>query len=237
MKKAFFQSAIAGGLLALASGACALTLDGLVSDLGTPYGTDPTSEGIQGPVDLDAIYVKEESGIVHFALTNPNAISGGNNWGKYLLWIDSKAGGATSDAWGRAVTFPSGFAPDYQISSWVDGSGGAELYSWTGTAWSQVDQDTAPSDFDNGFAFAISNVGPSGVEFQVTRAAIGNASAIELIGGTTGSGGSDNIQDAVGDSSQPNGNPNWSTPTPLSAPNSGNSTTFVPVAVSGFAID
>jgi hypothetical protein len=59
------------------------------------------------------------------------------NWGKYMVGIDSAAGGDTAgNGWGRPISMSSGM--DYWVGSWVDTpTNGMEVYNWTGAAWNQ----------------------------------------------------------------------------------------------------
>lgn len=62
---------------------------------------------------------------------NLNAGFGGTDWGKYGILFDTRAGGTTgaSNAWGRAILTPNNQI-DYWVGSWVDGSGGAQLWEY-----------------------------------------------------------------------------------------------------------
>ena len=90
-------------------------------------------------LDIDEVEVTHTATDISFAITLVGDIAV-NNWGKYLISFDTIAAGDTSgNGWGRPISMSSGM--DYWIGSWVDGGGGAELYSWDGTAWNS---STAP---------------------------------------------------------------------------------------------
>lgn len=56
------------------------------------------------------------------------------DWGKYLIGIDSTAGGdPTGDGWNRPIGMSGGM--DYWLGSWADFGNGAETYNWNGSAW------------------------------------------------------------------------------------------------------
>jgi hypothetical protein len=56
------------------------------------------------------------------------------DWGKYMVGIDSVAGGDTvGNGWGRPISMSSGM--DYWLGSWVDGGNGMEVRNWDGAAW------------------------------------------------------------------------------------------------------
>ncbi|MGI8905490.1 MAG: hypothetical protein ACR2IE_03250 [Candidatus Sumerlaeaceae bacterium] len=232
------------GALAAASitgTASALTLDGIVSDLGAAAASDPTTpwtapgdEGGAGNnqnLDLQDLYVAESGGIIHIAMTVDTPFTATvNDWGKYKIYIQTDNGGVgntTSDPWGRAIRAGGSFSPQYVLSAWVDGGGGSQFHHWnTGTsAWDVVGAGSS-------FAFSNSgNGGNAGVEWSVTRAALGNPATIQVQGTDTGGGGSDNGQDAV--PSQTNAT-DWSTVTVLATPTSA---AAVPVTISGFSVE
>jgi hypothetical protein len=68
---------------------------------------------------------------------NPQTV----NWGKYCIGIDTNTAtgdtGSNGNGWGRKITMaPRGM--DFWVGSWVDGTGGAELYGYDGVAWTQL---------------------------------------------------------------------------------------------------
>ena len=55
-----------------------------------------------------------------------------DNWGKYMVGIDSAAGGSpTGNGWGRPINMAD---MDHWLGGWADQQGGGELYEYTG-AW------------------------------------------------------------------------------------------------------
>lgn len=62
-----------------------------------------------------------------------------NDWGKYLVGIDTVAGGNTTgpDAWGKPISMSAG-GMDYFIGSWLNFGTGAEVLSWSGSTWDAV---------------------------------------------------------------------------------------------------
>jgi hypothetical protein len=64
-----------------------------------------------------------------------SSIGSPSDWGNYLIGFDTVAGGKTTvgDPWGHPIGISSGL--DHWIGSWVNFGGGAELHSWTGSAW------------------------------------------------------------------------------------------------------
>jgi len=56
------------------------------------------------------------------------------DWGKYMVIIDSVAGGDTAgNGWARPISMASG--ADSWLGSWVDGGNGLENRSWNGASW------------------------------------------------------------------------------------------------------
>lgn len=54
------------------------------------------------------------------------------DWGKYLIGLDSTAGGdVAGNAWSRPIGMSSGM--DYWIGTWADSGNGAEVYKHTGS--------------------------------------------------------------------------------------------------------
>lgn len=71
-----------------------------------------------------------------------NNNDGSQNWAKYLVWfdLDGAASGNEGNGWGRNVD--TNRASDYYVGTWVDGSGGGEIYRATGSNngdWSRTD--------------------------------------------------------------------------------------------------
>ncbi|GJM25397.1 MAG: hypothetical protein DHS20C16_18120 [Phycisphaerae bacterium] len=104
--------------------------------------TDTTGDtfagvGGGGILDIASVEVTNTATEVSFAVTLVGDIAA-TNWGKYLVVIDSAAGGDTAGdppPWNRNVSMASGM--DYFVGSWADGtaSDGAELYSYDGANW------------------------------------------------------------------------------------------------------
>ncbi len=56
------------------------------------------------------------------------------SWTKYMLFIDTAAGGTTSNAWSRPINLTSDI--DYFIGSWVDQTtSNSQLVGWDGAGW------------------------------------------------------------------------------------------------------
>jgi hypothetical protein len=96
---------------------------------------DAVGEEFSGNTNLDikSVEVTNDASNIRFKIsTVGNPIT--TNWGKYMVGIDSVAGGATSgNGWGRPISMSGGM--DYWIGSWADSGTGAEVYHYNGSAW------------------------------------------------------------------------------------------------------
>lgn len=83
-----------------------------------------------GILDIASVEVANDATDITFKFTHTGDNS--TDWGKYMVIIDSVAGGDTAgNGWGRPISQPSG--ADYWLGSWIDGGGGMELYQWAGS--------------------------------------------------------------------------------------------------------
>ncbi len=222
-------------VMALAGGAFADgVVDGVAGALyGSPAATDATAEGTtQGPVDLENIYVYQGATDVFICMTIGTDI-GANNWGKYKIFIETNNGGAglTTDPWGRALGADgTNFNPQFAVSSWVDGGGGAQVHSVQAGAW-QDDSGTY------GGAFALSATGNTGafggIEISIPKTYLGSPTTVKVVGVSTGGGANDNGQDTVPSNTAGNAT-DWTTTTTLDV---ASSAVTVPVELSAFEIE
>jgi hypothetical protein len=110
--------------------------------------TDPAGDvaGNPGGGILDLLSVDATNDATNLQLTlSINGDIGATNWGKYVFFIDTGAGGGgtqfpdvvpptnNANPWARniAIGNPSR-AAEFWIGSWVDGSGGNQLWNFTG---------------------------------------------------------------------------------------------------------
>jgi hypothetical protein len=110
------------------------------------------------------------------------------DWGKYMIGLDTTAGGdSAGNGWGRPISM-SGM--DYWIGGWADFGNGAELRQYTGT-WGGPSPLTFSKD-------------TSSVTIQLTLAALGLApgSSFNFDVYTSGGGGTDGAIDALSNPSQ-----------------------------------
>jgi hypothetical protein len=169
--------------------------------------TDATGEEFSGNshLDISSVDVTNDASNIRFKINlvgDPVA----TNWGKYMVGVDSVAGGATSsNGWGRPISMSGGM--DYWIGSWADSGTGQEIYHYTGSAWTR---DRASYDATNPLPLPV--VTNNSVTLTVPLSLLGEAA-----GGTlnfdvysAGGGGGDSANDA---SSNPNRSTNdWPGP-------------------------
>ena len=122
-----------------------------------------------------------------------SSITSPNDWGNYMIGIDSVAGGSTTggnpgNAWTRPISMSSGM--DYWLGSWVNSGGGRQVWSWNGSGW-------------NGPASAGVSISGNSVTFSTSLASLGlspgNTFAFDIY--SSGGGSGDSAVDALADPS------------------------------------
>jgi hypothetical protein len=114
---------------------------------------DPNISTAGGTLDITGMEVSNTATDINFKLTVNGNVST-TDWGKFMIGIGSynaPLGEITGNGWGRPINlqytpdgFPTAGGMDYWIGSWVDGGGGAQLWTYvggtsgggTGGAWS-----------------------------------------------------------------------------------------------------
>lgn len=160
---------------------------------------DITGEEFSGNAILDIASVEVFNDATDISFTiNLEGDPTGADWGKYLIAIDSKAGGDTAgNGWDRPISMPSGM--DYWIGSWVDAGGGAETYSWNGASW---DLDNATYSPPSAVGFPV--ITTSSVTVTTTLASLGLSEGDSFVFDvfSAGGGGGDSANDALSDPDQ-----------------------------------
>lgn len=123
---------------------------------GSPSAVPPFSDAITtggGTLDIVGMEVTNSATDVTFKLTvngNTDAGTGGVNWGKFMIGIATgkSDGTLTGNGWGRPINLSLDNDPfaskivgmDYWVGSWVDGSGGSEVYTYNSgsSAWNRL---------------------------------------------------------------------------------------------------
>ena len=90
-------------------------------------------------MDIASVQVSNTLTDITFKINLNGSIGSPNDWGKYLVGIDTGAGGDTGspvgNPWGRNIRMPGG--TDAFIGSWADGGGGFQPWTFAGGAWVQ----------------------------------------------------------------------------------------------------
>ncbi len=190
------------------------------------------------PMDLGSLYVANDANFWYFLFTvNTDIVA--TNWGKYLIFIDTTndVNGATTDAWGRAITVSDPHKAEYSLRGWFDGGGAygvskTQFWQWSAGAWSQ--NGTAD-------AAAVSAGAVSGVEWKIARSKLGDPSQIWVEVVSTGGSPSDNAQDTCNDPADDWNATDWSTPAVIAnstlVPRSSGSDTTPPTVVGAEVLD
>ncbi len=156
------------------------------------YG-DATGETIAGGIlDITSVEVNNTATALTFKINlagDPVA----TNWGKYMIGIDSTAGGdPAGNGWTRPIGMSSGM--DYFAAGWVDWGNGAEIRNWTGASWGLQSATYNP----NPDALSISK-DTSSVTFTFDFAGLGLAAGSTFLFDVyTSGGGTDGAIDAAG---------------------------------------
>ncbi len=158
---------------------------------------DATGETINGGI-LDIISVDVNNTAT--ALTFKINLAGDpveTDWGKYMIGIDSAAGGdPVGNGWARPIGMSSGM--DYFVAGWVDWGNGAEIRNWNGATWGLQSATSSP----NPDALSISK-DTSSVTFTFDFAGLGlSAGSSFLFDVYTSGGNNDGAIDALGNPAQ-----------------------------------
>jgi hypothetical protein len=124
------------------------------------------------------------------------------DWGKYMVGIDSTAGGdPAGNGWGRPIGMSTGM--DYWLGSWVDGGNGMELRNWNGAAWGlqAASYNAVPP-----LATPTKNSSSVTLTVPLGYMGLGIGSTILFDVYSSGGGGSDGAVDALGNPSPTIGN-------------------------------
>ncbi len=123
------------------------------------------------------------------------------DWGKYLIALDTTAGGdTTGNGWGRPISMPAGM--DYWVGSWVDSGNGAELYKYTGS-WNAQSTTYGANPDNLGLSKNTSSIT---LQFAYAGLGLGAGSTLYFDVFTSGGGGGDGAIDALSDPAQSVGN-------------------------------
>jgi hypothetical protein len=172
---------------------------GTASATSYPDTTNDAFEGGPNPhLEITSVDVTNDATNLTFTVnlagdpTNPN-------WGKYLIGIDTVAGGITnSDGWGKPITMSSGM--DYFVGSWMDSGTGWELYHDNGAGgWNR---DHASYDAADPLAPIAATSSSVSYTLPLSYLNLGDGSTFKFDVWTSGGGGSDSANDASANPSQ-----------------------------------
>ncbi len=178
MKKSLLMSL---AVAALAGSASATLYTDATNEVTVPGGPFPH-------LDIVSVDVTNTASTITFDFRLNGDIQS-TSWGKYCLLIDTKAGGDTAgNPWGpRHVDMPTG--ADYWVGSWVDGGGGAQLWSYGGS-WSQTASPSGTiSQFNRSLTMNLSDLGLN----------LGDTFCFDAL--STGGGGGDTATDLLSQAS------------------------------------
>lgn len=110
-------------------------------------------------LDISGVDISDDGTNLSIAITT----RGFQTWTKYMIFIDSAAGGTTSNAWSRPVNLTSDI--DYFVGSWVDAStDNSQFVSWTGSAWNWGSESTLSNSVSANtvtWSFSLASLGLS----------------------------------------------------------------------------
>jgi hypothetical protein len=161
--------------------------------------SDPTGDEFSNNAHLDISSVEVTNDATNLRFTISLAGSPiTTDWGKYMIGIDSVAGGDTrvnGNAWGRPIQMSSGM--DYWVGSWVnDNGGGAEVYHFSDTDWVR---DRA--SYDNNLAKPTITATSATLTVPLAVLGLEDGESFNFDVYSAGGGGTDSANDA---SSNPN---------------------------------
>lgn len=175
-----------------------LALTGFTVPVGAAIYTDFTGDidpGIAnggGTLDIVSMEVSNTQFDIVFQL-NVNGNVATTDWGKFLIGISTgnTTNTNTGNGWGRPIQLNSTLGGmDYWMGAWVDGGGGANLWSYNGSSW------TGPSNLGS---FGSTPGSISTITYSVPLAALGLAvnDTFYFDAYSTGGGGSDSAVDSL----------------------------------------
>lgn len=148
-----------------------------------------------GTLDIVGMEVSENASDLVFTLTVNGNIST-TDWGNFMIGIaNTKLPGTTApngNGWGRPINMvpPSGTGMTHWIGSWVNGTGGSQLWTYNGASWTQA--ATGPGVVRTPGAQSI-------VQYTVSKASLSYEAGDVLFfdAYSSGSGGGDSAVDAL----------------------------------------
>ena len=117
-----------------------------------------------GTLDILSVEVTHNATDVMFSLTLGGDVST-TDWGKFMIGIAAGGTGTTSgNGWSRPINLDAPIGGmDFWIGSWVDGGGGAQLWSYNGATW----------DLDTMSGWSFTGGAQSTLDYSVPLATLG----------------------------------------------------------------
>lgn len=146
-----------------------------------------------GTLDIVKMEVTDTTTDIIFTLTVNGNISN-TDWGNFMIGIANQktAGTTTGNGWGRPINLDAGDGNGmtHWIGSWVNGGGGSQLWTYSGTSWN------GPAALA-GYSFAAGT--ESTITYTVTKASLGVATGDTILfdAYSSGGGGGDGAVDAL----------------------------------------
>jgi len=190
MKKIVLSSFAAAALAV--SPAVGQIFNDAVGDIDASFGTagngtlDILSTEVSNPTATD----------IRFNITvngNISTNTGGVDWGNFMIGIatGSTPGTTTGNGWNRPINLNSPIGGmNYWIGSWVNGTGGAQLWSYNGTSW--IEQTSSAP------IISLAPGTTSQIQLTLSLASLGNPSEpwyFDVY--SSGGGGTDSAVDAL----------------------------------------
>lgn len=146
-----------------------------------------SGDGVAGWDETNAkkLYITSDANYVYFG-----AELKAKNWQQFIFAINSKAGGSSTDPWGRVITYNHTNKPDYLIRGNVDGDFYCQYQVWDGATWQGTSTNINPDKTEMKGSFNGAREGF--IEIRVPRATLENNSIFDvqfIIGGNNNSHG------------------------------------------------
>jgi hypothetical protein len=183
MKKFTILSVLA--LFACANGATAgVIYNDATGDVAVPGNPFPH-------IDITSVDVSNTATDLVFKI-NLNGDPIATDWGKYMVGIDSAAGGdPVGNGWGRPIGMSSGM--DFWLGAWADGGNGMELRNWNGSSW-----NLQAASYNANLATPTKTTSSITLTVPLGYMGLGVGSSFLFDVYTSGGGGGDGAVDALG---------------------------------------
>ncbi len=146
------------------------TINGVYSaneDWGTPIAI---GNGIAGWSDANAkkLYMTFDNNYVYFG-----AECSAQSWQQFVFAVNNKAGGSSTDSWGRQINYNHTNKPDFLFRGDIAGGNYAEYHVWNGTSWTGTGVNVNASGTEVKGVFSASAPYDGFIEIRVPRSIIG----------------------------------------------------------------